>query len=71
MGRGKGTELLDAMIDQKGPVCANHEGLVEVLKGMDRRLRRVEIIGIILVLGTAGSLGREWLVALLVKMAGG
>ena len=67
----KDTDLLDAVLDRQGKVCPNHENLVEVLKSLDRRLRRVEIVGIMVLVGTAGSLCRETLAALLLKLAGG
>jgi hypothetical protein len=67
----KDSGLFDAIADRQGKTCQNHDALVEILKGFDKRLRRIEFGGIIVLVGTISSVFKESLVALLLKIAGG
>jgi hypothetical protein len=53
---------------EPGKSCPAHSALVDVLKDLDKRLRRVELVGIIILAASVGGLFKGPLVEMLLKM---
>jgi hypothetical protein len=67
------TSLQEAIVEKgEDPnVCSIHKPLVTVITALSRRMRRVEIVGLALLAMTAGLLGKDLLVPLLLKILAG
>ncbi len=60
---------LEALVGGRG--CAAHQSVVEVLLSFDKKLNRITLILLIAAAGAVGTFGKDVILPLLLKLAGG